>query len=189
MIDIISGIDTDTGATASTKKGSKAGVWVALFCLVALAAGGAYWIKSHRQQAVVASPEQQPMAAVKKADAAVLKAVSAHDLTTLLTFYAGDAVSLPANEELLTSHPEIQKSWATRLIPGVDISWTPMYVEVAKSGDLAYILGSYNMTTKVAKGKPVTDHGKYLAIWKKQADGSWKVEADTWNSDLPVKAK
>jgi ketosteroid isomerase-like protein len=189
MIDIISGIDTDTGATASTKKGSKAGVWVALFCLVALGAGGAYWIKSHGQQAVVASPEQQPMAAVKKADAEVLNAATAHDLTTLLTFYADDAVSLPANEELLTNRSQMQKSWAGRLTPGVSVSWTPMYVEAAKSGDLAYILGSYTMTTKVAKGKPVTDTGKYLAIWKKQADGSWKVEADTWNSDLPVKGK
>jgi len=126
---------------------------------------------------------------IKNADAQVLKAVVAHDLTTLLTYYADDSVSLPANEELLTSHPEIQKSWATRLIPGVDITWTPMYVEVAKSGDLAYILGSYTMTTKVAKGKPTTDKGKYLAIWKKQVDNSWKVEADTWNSDLPAKGK
>jgi ketosteroid isomerase-like protein len=126
---------------------------------------------------------------IKNADAQVLKAVTAHDLTTLLTFYADDAVSLPANEELLVKHPDIQKSWATRLIPGVSISWTPMYVDVAKSGDLAYILGSYTMTTKVAKGKPVTDRGKYLAVWKKQVDGSWKVEADMWNSDLPAKGK
>lgn len=126
---------------------------------------------------------------VKNADAQVLKTVAAHDLTTLVAYYADDAVSLPSNEELLTSHSEIQKSWATRLVPGVDITWTPMYVEAAKSGDLAYILGSYTMTTKVGKGKPVTDKGKYLAIWKKQADKSWKVEADTWNSDLPAKGK
>ncbi|MGP8260465.1 MAG: YybH family protein [Acidobacteriaceae bacterium] len=126
---------------------------------------------------------------VKNADAQVLKAATAHDLTTLLTFYADDAVSLPANEELLTNRSEMQKSWAERLTPGVSVSWTPMYVDVAKSGDLAYILGSYTMTTKVAKGKPLTDTGKYLAVWKKQADGTWKVEADTWNSDLPVKGK
>jgi len=126
---------------------------------------------------------------VKNADAQVLKAATAHDLTTLLTFYADDAVSLPANEELLTNRSEMQKSWAERLTPGVSVSWTPMYVEAAKSGDLAYILGSYTMSTKVAKGKPITDKGKYLAIWKKQPDGSWKVEADTWNSDLPLKGK
>ena len=129
--------------------------------------------------------------AVKNADAQWSKAAAAHDLTTLLSLYADDAVSLPANEELLTNHPDIQKSWIALLAPGVSLSWTPMYVESAKSGDLAYILGSYTMNTKAAKGKgkPVADRGKYLAVWKKQADGSWKVEADMFNSDLPAKGK
>lgn len=127
--------------------------------------------------------------AVKNADAQLSKAVGVHDLATLLSYYADDAVSLPANEELLTNHPDMQKSWMARLAPGVSLSWTPMYVEAAKSGDLAYILGSYTMTTKAAKGTPATDRGKYLAVWKKQPDGSWKIEADMWNSDLPAKGK
>jgi hypothetical protein len=29
------------------------------------------------------------------------------------------------------------------------------------------------------------DKGKYLTVWKKQADGSWKVLFDMFNSDLP----
>ena len=37
-----------------------------------------------------------------------------------------------------------------------------------------------------ASGKPMKDHGKYVEIFKKQADGTWKVVADIWNSDLPV---
>ena len=37
-------------------------------------------------------------------------------------------------------------------------------------------------------GKTVNDTGKYVCVWKKQADGSWKAEVDTWNSDLPVVA-
>jgi ketosteroid isomerase-like protein len=127
--------------------------------------------------------------AVKNADAQVSKAAEAHDLATLLSFYADDAVSLPANEELLTNHPDMRSSWIARLAPGVSLSWTPMYVEGAKSGDLAYILGSYSKTTKAGKDKPVADRGKYLAVWKKQADGSWKIEADMWNSDLPAKGK
>jgi len=37
--------------------------------------------------------------------------------------------------------------------------------------------------TKNKKGKTTTDGGKYLSVWKKQADGSWKTEANSWNSD------
>jgi ketosteroid isomerase-like protein len=36
------------------------------------------------------------------------------------------------------------------------------------------------------KGSPIMDRGKYVAVWKKQADGSWKVAAESFNSDLPV---
>ena len=42
------------------------------------------------------------------------------------------------------------------------------------------------MTVNDAKGKPVTDRGKYVEAWKKQADGAWKVVEDIYNSDLPA---
>jgi ketosteroid isomerase-like protein len=35
-------------------------------------------------------------------------------------------------------------------------------------------------------GTPVTERGKYVAIWKKQPDGRWKAAVDTFNSDLPA---
>jgi len=32
-------------------------------------------------------------------------------------------------------------------------------------------------------GKLTHDKGKYLTVWKKQADGSWKIYRDINNSD------
>ena len=66
------------------------------------------------------------------------------------------------------------------------VSWKATRVEVAKSGDMAYVSGTYEVTVNDASGKPVNDRGKYLEVWKKQADGKWKCGADIWNSDLPV---
>lgn len=43
----------------------------------------------------------------------------------------------------------------------------------------------YDLAFKDPKGNPVTDRGKYLEVWKKQSDGTWKCIVDTWNSDLP----
>jgi ketosteroid isomerase-like protein len=184
MIDIMSGTDTDV--TPKTKKGSKAGVWIAL-CVIALgAAGGTYWVKTHNTAAAVTGPD--PVAAVKDADSQWSKTAQAHNLTAFFAYYADDATVLPANAELLTNKPAVQKYWTEQLTPGVDVSWTPMYVEASAAGDMVYVVGSYTMTTKPVKGKgkASSDHGKYMAVWKKQADGSWKAEADTWNSDLPV---
>jgi ketosteroid isomerase-like protein len=70
-------------------------------------------------------------------------------------------------------------------MPGLSLSWSPEKVEVSRSGDLAYTQGAYLLTAPDAKGKPMTDHGKTLEIWKKQADGSWKCIADMWSSNLP----
>lgn len=183
MIDLMNGTDTDV--SSNKKRGSKAGAAVAL-CLIALAAaGGSYWVKSHSKPVGVDTKAAEQ--AVKDADTKWSQAAQAHDLSGVDSYYADDAAVLPANAELLTNRSSVQKYWMDNLTPNVDVSWTPMYVEAAKSGEMVYVLGSYTMTTKPAKGKgkgvAVTDHGKYLAVWKKQADGSWKAEADTWNSD------
>jgi ketosteroid isomerase-like protein len=61
-------------------------------------------------------------------------------------------------------------------------------VEVARAGDMAYVLGTYQLTMTDPQGNPVNDHGKFVEVWKKQADGKWKAVADTFNSDLPPSA-
>lgn len=187
MIDIMSGKDTDTGKVADTKKGSKAGIVIAFLCLVGLAAGGGYWVKTHNKPAAAVVPADDPVTAVKGADAAWAKAAAAHDLMNSLSYYAGDAVVLPAHQEMLTNKPDILKSWTALLDKNNAVTWKPMWVEAAKSGELVYVVGTYQLTTKVAKGKPTVDRGKYMAVWKKQDDGTWKAEANTWNSDLPAK--
>lgn len=72
--------------------------------------------------------------------------------------------------------------------PGVAISWKATKVEVAKSGDLGFVSGTYEFDTKDASGKLVTDKGKYVEVWEKGSDGKWKCGTDTWNSDLPASA-
>jgi ketosteroid isomerase-like protein len=70
--------------------------------------------------------------------------------------------------------------------PGFNLSWQVTGADVAKSGDLGYTIGTYEETTAGPKGIQTTDKGKYVVIWKKQADGTWKVVLDVPNSDLPV---
>ncbi len=104
-----------------------------------------------------------------------------------MAFYSNDAVVLPPNEKLAANRDGIRKSVAGLLgLPGLKISWRPAKIEVAASGDLGYLYGAYQLSMDGPKGKPVTDQGKILEIWKKQADGSWKCIVDTWNSDLPA---
>ena len=80
----------------------------------------------------------------------------------------------------------IRAGWA-KLIgsPGFNIDWQINKLEIGRAGDLAYTIYTYQLALE-ANGKPITDHGKDMAVWKKQSDGTWKMVADTFNSDLPV---
>jgi len=136
---------------------------------------------------VVSAADSRLEQAVRDQDAQWSKAAESRDLDKLVSFYADDAVVLPAHAAIATTKDSIRKIFQRLLsIPGVALSWKPTNVTVAGSGDLAYSTGTYEMSAPDDTGKPSNDHGKYAAIWKKQADGSWKVALDIWNTDLPL---
>jgi ketosteroid isomerase-like protein len=55
--------------------------------------------------------------------------------------------------------------------------WEPGRAEVALGGDLGYTIGDYRVEA-TASPDSVLSRGKYLTVWRRQPDGSWKVEAD-----------
>lgn len=71
--------------------------------------------------------------------------------------------------------------------PNTAVSWKVAKSELAQSGELGYLYGTYQLTIKDPKGgRTTSDRGKFLEIWKKQGDGKWKCIVDTYNSDLPA---
>lgn len=98
------------------------------------------------------------------------------------TYYAEDATVLPPN------HPAIQGRAAiveflSSSPPMSDFKLTK--VDLKGEGNLAYLYGTYHMTVALPAGS-TADNGKYVEVWKRQADGSWKVAYDVFNSDLPA---
>ncbi len=61
-----------------------------------------------------------------------------------------------------------------------EIHWVPSFSAVSSTGDLGYTVGTYEMTSSGEDG-PVARTGTYLTVWRRQANGSWKVEADIGN--------
>jgi uncharacterized protein (TIGR02246 family) len=118
-------------------------------------------------------------------DAQWSKAAAAKDLEQTVAYYSDDAIVLPPNTASATTKEAIRNAWKDLLAsPGFVITWKPIRVELGKSADLAWVSGTYEVTMNDPTGKPIHDRGKYLEIWKKQADGNWKCAADMWNSDL-----
>lgn len=120
--------------------------------------------------------------AVRDADAAWSKAAGAKDLDKAVSFYADDALILPPNEPAVTSKDGIRNMWKGLLDSITDMSWSVTRVEMAKSGDMAVLTGTWEMTMKDG----TKDRGKYCEVWEKKADGTWKCGTDMFSSDLPA---
>lgn len=67
---------------------------------------------------------------------------------------------------------------AARPSPPVELTWWPVYVEVAASGDLGYTTGPYVLRETGQGPGGETQTGYYVTMWRRQADGAWKVVAD-----------
>src|SRR4029077_12419328 len=88
-----------------------------------------------------------------------------------------------------TTKDAIRNVWKDMFAsPGLVLTWKASRVELGKSGDMAWVSGTYELIMNDPSGRPINDRGKYLEIWKKQPDGKWKCGADMWNSDLPSSA-
>src|SRR5437764_136057 len=120
-------------------------------------------------------------------DAEWSAAAASKNLDKTVSYYSDDAVVLAPNTAVLTTKEGIRGIWKGLLSdPSAAVSWKATRVEIAKSGDMAYISGTYELTINGPDGKPVNDRGKYLEVWEKQPDGKWKCGADAWNTDLPA---
>jgi ketosteroid isomerase-like protein len=139
----------------------------------------------NRTPQLPASTQAADEAAVRQTDENWSKAAQSKKVDDWVAFYSDDAVILPPNDKKASSKDDVRKYIGQLLmLPGLALSWEPSKVEVARSGDLAYTQGTYRMSFPDPHGKPATDQGKTLEVWRKQADGTWKCVADMWSSDF-----
>ncbi len=124
-------------------------------------------------------------AALRSLDAQWSKTAVSRNLDATVAYYSDDATLLPPNAPVATDKTAIRAIWSQLLSSGGALSWDATKVEVARSGDLGYIMGTYQEAAKDPSALPV-DTGKFVEVWKKQADGKWKAAVDIFNSDLPV---
>jgi len=124
--------------------------------------------------------------AVRQADLAWSKAMTDKQLDATVAYYADEASIFPPNAPTATGKNAIRHVWAQFFaMPGFLVTCHPVKTEASRSGDIGYTQGPYELAFNDAKGNTVKDRGKYLAVWKKQSDGAWRVVADIFNSDLP----
>jgi ketosteroid isomerase-like protein len=92
-------------------------------------------------------------------------------------WFAGDAVALSNGQAPVIGRVAIAKSanWSPK---DYQLTWTPTEAQMGPSGDMGYTWGHFEGRSKDANGNPVVTSGRYMTIWRKEPDGSWKVVLD-----------
>ena len=137
------------------------------------------------------SPRNAPPAGLSSSDSAALRSlaerdaewVRARDWSTLVALYEDSAVRMPPNAPAFHGR-DANRAFLEQFPPVSAFDFR--LVDLDGQSGLAYMHGAWTITVTPPGTHPVTDSGKILIVFRKQADGSWLRVADAWNSDLPV---
>jgi uncharacterized protein (TIGR02246 family) len=99
-------------------------------------------------------------------------AFNSGDVNGVASFYTNDAVLTPPKMPATRGMAAIHDAISGFLAQHPTLSFAAD--SITQNGDTATERGRYTMTSG---GQ--TDHGTYTAVWKRQADGTWKMVSDT----------
>jgi len=125
--------------------------------------------------------------AIATANAGLIAAIEKGDAGAAAAFYDSAGMVMPHGMDASTGRAGITKMFGDML---QQLKVKDMKLEihdVVASGDLATETGHYEWTMVPPKGAAMTEKGKYVVVWHRQPDGSWKLFRDIFNSDAPEK--
>ena len=104
------------------------------------------------------------------------------------SFLSDDAVWLPAHAPFEEGRDAIMQNPMQDVMGNKDVSFEILAtrVEAASSGDMAVGMGTWSARFTEPDGNEVCEVGKFMDVWRKQPDGSWKCIAGMDNSDRPI---
>jgi uncharacterized protein (TIGR02246 family) len=124
--------------------------------------------------------------AIKSLMAEYVSGYESKDVDNFVKVFTKDAIRMPPNGLAVVGSQGIRsyyEEWFQE--ETLDVAVIPKEIEVA--GDWAYAWGTYEASVTPSDGQGSrTDRGKFLNIYRKGADGSWRFHRNIWNSDLPI---
>jgi len=112
-------------------------------------------------------------------------AVNAGDANAWADCFAEDGVQMPPHFKANVGKTAV-RGWGQGFLSLFACRFSLSVEEVRVDTDWAFERGRYaiQLTPKTG-GEPVDENGKYITVYQRQPDGSWKIARDIWNSDEP----
>ena len=166
--------------------------WIAVAGLLAGAGANVAWGQLPEPGVSTAAPNPLTDSTVKPGkmllfdlEARFAKDVKERGGAGFAAWFADDGVALGNGAAPLIGKVAIAKSanWSPK---DYQLTWTPTDGMMGPSGDMGYTWGHYEGKSKDANGNPVLTSGRYITMWRKEADGAWKVVLDAGANDAPA---
>jgi len=132
----------------------------------------------------VAELTEEDRAVITAIGDSYLQALVDGDWAAYTSLFAEDAVEFPPSSSVVQGRSAM-RAFGESLRRDFT-SFQSANVTIAGQGDLAYRWMDYDVTSVPAEGgEQTTYYGKLLSVMRKQADGSWMIVADMWNTRPP----
>ncbi|WP_339915833.1 YybH family protein [Yeosuana marina] len=116
--------------------------------------------------------------AIYEVEKAFKNMASKQGIAEAFKHFANKDAVIKREEILIKGKNNIYAYYKQEVYSKAIVLWSPDFIEVADSGDLAYSYGKYVWKIPNAKGEIQEYKGVYLTIWKKQEDNSWRYVWD-----------
>jgi ketosteroid isomerase-like protein len=113
------------------------------------------------------------------------QAVAAGGGKAFAAWFAEDAVTLNNGKPAVMGAAAIasQAQWDPKTY---QLTWVPQGAQMGPSNDMGFTWGHYEGHSKDKNGEPVVISGRYLTVWKKLPNGTWKVAMDASADEPPA---
>jgi ketosteroid isomerase-like protein len=121
-----------------------------------------------------AATEDADCAAIRRITAELLAAVNASDYGRLLGVWADDGVLMPPTHPAVRGRAALEDHFRA-VFSARRFKFSFTFSDIKLAGDTAFERLAYSASSV----------GKGLHVYRRQADGAWKLALDIWNSDRP----
>ena len=115
---------------------------------------------------------------VRAAEKAFNDMAQEEGLTKAFEHFAAEDGVIRRSKKIIKGKNAIAEWYKNDVQPGDNLTWTPTFVDVSSSGDMAFTYGDFVFTYLDSLGNKKENRGIFHTVWKMQKDSSWKYAWD-----------